>query len=845
MKKTFSEILSHLDEVTEEPNGYVALCPAHEDSNPSLRLALNTDNGKLLITCRSGCEKPAVLKALNLTEADLFDVKPGDAVKTTRTEAADVGPGDIAALAMYLDKAAMTTAADPARDYAARRFGIDAAAFLRLGLGFDDGTLPAGKLGLSRDLYHDLPRLVVPFPRFDGTPHYLQARALSGAPKAKWSGPVNPEGAAWGKYGFLRGETGWADVIITEGPGDALTAVGVGYDALAIRGSGLASSSRLMDEIAQGLTGRRVVVAGDADKAGETFTAAICKALSERGLSPHRLLLPEGAKDVTAWRETVGASAFPKAFATAVVNASPYGADQITAESILQDVTRLFSDVYNARALLAQIREDGADLRFTPALGFLVYHEARGIWEVDSTEWVRRQGHLVAERIQSQILAEMGNLDARIAGIEDKVLRADAGKALDKARSKARSGSTISYLLSQRGLDSMLRELRALDGVACAVEEFDQHPHLLPVKNGVLNLETGALQPHGPATHDLLLMRHVDIDYIPDARCPRWEKFLEEIFEDDPSLPGYLQRLVGYGITGFTSEQCFAVFYGTGANGKSVLTDTLSTIFSGITANAAFETFEQQQGSTIRSDIARLNGARLVMTEEGKQGEPMAENTLKLLTGQGAVTTRFLYRPEFEFHPSFLILMSSNYKPNFRGQDEGIWRRVRLIPFTRYFAPASRDRYLAQKFTGQVVPRTAWKDDEDYGDGAAGILAWAVRGAHEWFERGLQDPETVLIATEQYRRTQDALGPFIAEHLIRDDKGRVTVKVAWDAYLKWTDAEGFQRKDIWKRTTFITAMEERGARRTRSGGQDWLSGYRVPSHRELHPAEASDTEPIY
>ena len=853
---TLSSFLSRFSEVEDEADGYVVVCPSHDDNSPSLRVGYNAEDRTLMLKCRAGCRTTDVVKALGLRMADLFGVDPGDEVVLRDAGRVPEKPsiGDRAALKVYLDRAAAALA-EPAISYAFKRFGVTEEKAREIGLGYDDTTLPAGNLGLSRGKYHDAARLVVPFCDFEGRPHYLQARALvADGVRAKWSGPVNPEGAAWGKWGFFRGGTGWAEVVVTEGPGDGLTSAATGYDTLLIRGASLGQNAAMADEIAAGLRGRRVVVAGDTDTAGTKFTRDVAKELSDRGLDVHRLVIPDGAGgDLSEWRENAG-DAFAKAFIRAVNDAPRYGSDQITVEEISQDLTRLFSDVYNARALLDTIREKGGDVRHTPEVGWVVYRPEIGTWKVDAEEWVRAQAQTVASRIQKAILAQMQSMDGRIATISDPSARDTVGKTLDAMRKKARSGTLVSYVMSTKGIDSMLREARALPGVFASYEDFDRHPHLLAVANGVVDLETGSLRPYGPDVKDLYLMRRIDVPFVKGARCPRWERFVDEIFEHFPDteegkhsgLPAFVKRLVGYGITGHTTEQALAVLYGGGSNGKGVLIETLTGLFKGITVTTPFSTFEQKPSGGIPNDIAALKGSRLVMASEGEQGRQMAESLIKRLTGGDTISARFMRKEFFEFTPTFLIVLATNYKPNFRGQDFGLWRRVKLVPFTRTFGLDDRDPHLTSKFLGRRVPTSAYRDGEDYGDGPAGILAWAVEGAVAWHRDGLRAPSVVDGATKEFKETSDKLGDFYEHYLTRDPDGRITGKDAWGLYLEWVEEEGLPSKERWTRSTFWGALEERGAVKRKSGGTVYFRGIRRarPSELENRSDEPRATEPV-
>jgi putative DNA primase/helicase len=810
-------LLDRFNLAEETRDGYMAHCPAHNDSNPSLVIS-RKPNGQILIRCRAGCSTEDVLRKVDLSFNDLFEVK-GKGPVIDHTDVA-LSPADRAALALYHNRT-RTIFNQNAQQYALRRFGISAQQFDDLELGYDPGNIPGGKIKLSAGTYHDVPRLVVPFNDFEGNPHYLQARAL-GVSEAKWSGPINPSGSTWGKYGFFSGGTGWDEVIVTEGPGDALTAAGAGYDSLAIRGAGLATNKVLLDEIATGLSGRRLIVAGDADEAGQKFTNTLADELTRRGLTIHKLSIP--AKDLSDWQENT--EDFGKALRNAVQNAKPVKKNDVFSQLIDDEINSLFNDVENARALLTLVRSDGSDIRFTPELGWLVYRPSHGVWVEDKQEWVRQQAQRVLPEVQLRAQIRLTELEARtLVEMPDSDAKDTLIDKIVSAKETIRNRKLTQYTMSRRGIDAMLRELQALNSVFASITEFDLHNRRLAVGNGVVDLETGELVPFSDETKALYLTRKIDIDYDPNARNPRWEQFLNEIFPGNPELSPYIQRLVGYGITGYTSEQCFAVLWGNGANGKSVLTEVLATIFDPISVTTSFSTFEAKRGGGIPNDVAALKGARLVMASEGNRGTPMDEATIKKLTGDGIVQARFMRQEFFEFVPTFLILLATNYKPDFRGQDDGLWRRVKLIPFKRYFSDNERDGYLAAKFTGKEVPRFAYRN-EDFGDGPAGILAWAIEGSRRYFSEGLNDPDVVKVATSDYRIGADALTGFIGDVIVADPDGRMSGKELWDLYVTWTEDEGMPMKDRWRRATVWGALEERGATRTNHANKVGFRGFR-------------------
>jgi putative DNA primase/helicase len=559
-----------------------------------------------------------------------------------------------------------------------------------------------------------------------------------------------------------------------------------------------------------------VVVFGDADAAGETFARTLVAALLGAGVQAVAARPDSG--DVTAWRESD-----PEGFATAFVRR----VQEAIASQPKEVVARLdaftdadLTDLGMAKRLRSRIEARGSGIKFAPEIGF--YLLDGGVWRPDHLDFVRTEAQNSAEdlwREADEIEVLVDSLDPE--SWEGKRER----KRLGRLRNFAKHAN------SSRGIDSMIREVQALRGVAADVNAFDSHPHLLAVR-------TGDLQPPDPA---LLLTRRVETDYVPAATAPRWARFLDEVFPTYPDLPPYVRRLVGYGITGSTEEQCFAVLWGTGANGKSVFTDTLTEVFREITTTTPFSTFEERGSGGIPNDLAALKGSRLVMAAEGEQGRPMAEAVLKRVTGRDLIAARFMRKEFFEFRPTFLLLLATNYKPQFRGQDEGLWRRVKLLPWSRYFADHERDHRLGADLLAE----------------REGILAWAVRGSVEWHAGGLQDPEVVKASTKEYRETSDALAGFMGGDVLQavgylvtgDEKDVVTGRQLWDAYQTWTDEEALPMRERWTRKTFFAALEERGLQKRKRAEGIVFVGVRKTSvldHRRAHGDEddRADEEPL-
>ena len=750
-----SDLLGKFQNVTRQPDGWLAHCPAHSDAQASLRIAVTPD-GTGLLTCRAGCKIESVLAPVGVAFSELFNmtgIDADDAISAQRQESLPIE--EIAALRVRLD--GYNAASFPeVHAYALRRFGVDEETFDRLGLGSSD-DLPDGA------------RLVVPFCNPVGVALGFQARALDSNARVRWYGPSNPQVGSWSRIGFFQGGSGYQEVIVTEGPGDALAAAAAGFDSIGVRGAGLAGDD-LAKQIFDWTGERPVVIAGDGDRAGRTFSATLADALSNLGVLVRVLSLDEGL-DLSDW---FGRN--PGLFATdlmAAVAVAPRAST--TASALLQRDENLYplNDLGNARFVAALAEQQGTAIRYVEEIGFLTL--LGGIWQEDRLDRARSIVHSACDLVKN-----IADTLTESAG-SDRVLQINAKKWQSHAK----------HCASSSGITAVLNEIKALPGVATRIEDLDRHIDLLAVRNGVVNLRTGELMPHDPL---LLLTKRVEVDFKPDATAPRWERFLDEVMCSDKSMTAYLKRLVGYSISGSTHEQCFSVFWGSGSNGKSVFTTTISSIFDSISESTPFSTFEEKPSGGIPNDIAALRAARIVFATEGGQA-PMAEALLKRVTGRDPVTARFLRKEYFTFVPMFQIMLSTNSKPNFTGQDEGLWRRVKLVEWARFFAPDERDTNL---FTDLLAERE-------------GILAWAVAGAKEWYVDGLNDPEPIISATKNYRDTSDVLAGFLPGVFTYDTSAkRVLGRDIFDQYLLWAAEENLKTSEIYTRRKFFSVLEERG-----------------------------------
>lgn len=807
-----ADVLDRLTDVREDHDGFLAYCPAHTDRRtPSLKLTLKSD-GRLLMVCRAGCLKSEILEKLRMREADLFDIVNDLGASTISAKAPEsIGPGEIAGLRAAVDRWADALQfegmgagfATDARKYAADRFGLSPEQCADLLVGLSAPAVQSWPW-LSRG-FTRYPRLTVPLAGFDGVVRGLQGRDLSGKCPARWVSLTNVNGKQWAKYGVFRSGAGYDTVLICEGPGDALTAVGAGYDSVAIRGAGLARNAALVAELADGLRDLDVVIAGDRDRAGAGFTDSLAVALVRAGVMVRRLEIPNDGDDLTDWRErdpdgfpgqlhaavraaTVVGLEAPKAAAVEEVEDSLPATDAALATMDLS-ARQMFdqTDVGIAVRLRDFMNRTGG-VRYASGLGYLVWDGT--IW-IPGEAKVRESLHLMG----AELIASGDDANRRLA------LKA----------------------LTNRSIDAVLKELPNVPGVPADARDFDADPDLLSVANGTIDLRTGELRPHRKGD---LITRRLSVAYHPDAKAERWEQFLTEIFPDHPELPAYMRRLVGYGITGRTSEQCFAFFHGQGSNGKSAFLDAIGHVFREITQATEFTTFQQRVNVGQASpELAELRGARIVTSSETERYGRLAEALVKQLTGSDPVTCRRLHSNPFTYIPSFLLMVAGNYRPAILSQDEGTWRRVKLIPFTATFKGAKKDTSLPAKLREE----------------AAGILTWAVRGAREWYADGLGEPSSVQSATADYRESEDRLLEFLVARCVQEPGARVAPMAIRRVYKEWADDAGLSKKEVLSGWALSVELEARHFTKDKRGGKWGFNGLRLKTDEEIQAENAAES----
>lgn len=418
------------------------------------------------------------------------------------------------------------------------------------------------------------------------------------------------------------------------------------------------------------------------------------------------------------------------------------------------------NDIGNAERLIAR---HGHDLLDVDGAGWHVWDGRRWAKDGGPAEAVKR-AHLTAKSARGEVAAFAAD-------------GADGGMVADFRK-------YVSGLGNASKINAMLQS--AAPYLRVPLTDMDQEHYRLTVENGVLDLGDPLDWPedHDPVTllehdRDDRATKLAPVVYDPEAQAPEFRRFLNVALPDD-KVQAFVQRVFGYALVGDISEQAIVILYGGGGNGKSTFLNAVTNVLGDYHRAAAIETFlhnDRQSGSQATPDRARLYAARLVTAVEPSSGARLSENMIKTVTGGDTLTARHLHREEFEFVPSFLVAISCNNRPHIRGTDEGIWRRILMVPFKRRIADAvALDRHIDLKLRGE----------------GSGILNWLLDGYRGWRERGLDPPPSVLAATQEYRAESDPVGEFLNDWTIPQPNSWVVAADLYEAYVRWCRREGIE-----------------------------------------------------
>lgn len=386
-------------------------------------------------------------------------------------------------------------------------------------------------------------------------------------------------------------------------------------------------------------------------------------------------------------------------------------------------------------------------VRYVFGMGWVVWVDFR--WMRDQVAYIMELAKALAKSIHQEAAA---------------IDNADVSEAVTK---HARAS------LQAPKLKAMLELAQSEPTLVAQPLQLDANDMLLGVANGVVNLKTGKLRP---AQREDLMTMHSPVVFDSAAVCPQFLTFIDQVTGGDKQLANYLQRVVGYGLTGMTIEQCLFFLYGKGANGKSTFLNVVKALAGADLAKQTPSETLMVKRTSATNDIARLQNVRIVIANEVEDGSLLAESLVKNMTGGEAMAAKFHYAEYFEFVPKFKLFIAGNHKPTIRGRDEGIWRRIRLVPFVITIPVAQRDKHLQDKLFKELP----------------GILNWAIKGCLDWQKNQLREPKVVTDAVSSYREEMDVIGQWVGECCKVGPSFECKAGEAYRSYKNWSEQNGYK-----------------------------------------------------
>ena len=450
-----------------------------------------------------------------------------------------------------------------------------------------------------------------------------------------------------------------------------------------------------------------------------------------------------------------------------------------------------YGDVRNANAFAYKWR------------GKLVHVSTRGAWLIwEGARWklCEKDEHIAcAKECSADILAS-----------------ASAAFASDQTKGKLITDAILAHSLPK--IMAMLKMAVSEPNMAVTDRELDANSMLLGVQNGVVDLRKGHLLFNQP---EMLITRYCEASFAEDMPCPRWASFLDQVFDSDTETIESVQRLLGYTLTGLVTEEVLVICFGYGSNGKSVFNNVVQRIMGGYsrTAPPSLLAARRADDSSPRNDLAALAGARYVSVNELQAGDRLDEQVVKQLAGREAIAARFLHKEFFEYMPTFTAWLRTNHKPIITGEDDGIWRRLVLVPFQRKFEAHEQDPQLEAKLM----------EERD------GILMWMLEGTRMYLEDGLKLSPRIKSEAARYRKDSDLIGEFLADKTEADPSAKLNQGTLYEWFQEWCKANGLRQHS---KKTFTQRLAERGFGEGRSNGERYYLGLKRATHKSPPPQVA-------
>lgn len=735
----YTSIKSYFTVKQDQGEKCKAICPSHKDKEASLCISYDSIEGKTILYCQAGCDTKDVLDRVGLKFSDLFDKSQ---ISSSGTSGKSL---KIVATYKYRDAAGKVL-------FEKVRFHPKKFTQKRVVNG-------AVVWGLDGGSYYET---------FPGSNSWSKKKDSKKTQEVRFFEKQEP--VIYNLPEVIEAVKQEKDVYIVEGEKDAdnLTNIGLTATCNFDGASKNTQKQKWKKEYNQYFKGANIILIPDNDNSGRAHMEYIAENLQgiANGIKIVELIVPNKG-DTSDWLEEGHTK---DELINIVNNTSNYSTTKKSSEISL--INYNFSDVGNAERLIAI---HGSNIRFSHIRNKFFIWDGRH-WKTDNLEYVSKLAKSVLRRLQ----AEGDEIDAKESEESEKLKKQVLSFVL-KSESDGRIKAMVNQVRSQP---------------ETIMQETDKDIFILNLRNGSLNLKTGELREHRRQDN---ITKLVDIEYKAKAQCPNWEKFLDKIFLGEKELIEYVQKTIGYSLTGSISEQCFYMLYGGGANGKSTFLNAVERILGDYADSLKGSSLMVKRNDDgARGDLAKLVGKRFIIASELNEGQTFDESLIKAITGGDVVPVRFLYGEEFPLRAQLKLWIGTNEKPKIKGSNFGIWRRVRLIPFLYTFKDEEKDEDFFEKYIEPELP---------------GILNWAIEGCLMWQKYGIQTPEKVMAAVDDYRSEMDQIQRFIDDCCITGDKYTAKLTDMYDAYVKWcTDTREHELSSV----KFGKKLKEKGFEQVRS-----------------------------
>ena len=692
-----------------------AVCPAHPDKEASLSIKYDRVNGKVLLKCFAGCETREIVEAAGLKISDLFDKELSKENKNSGWNITNVYKYEDETGKELFEKLRYKTKTK-AKNFTQRRmvngytvFGLDAGMYYETYNGSGSYSMKRRKDVKTKD-----------FPECRKVIYHL------------------PE--------VIEVIKNNKEVFIVEGEKDADNLKKWGYVATCNPDGASKSKqkSKWKKEYNKYFENAKVIILHDNDDAGKAHAESI--ALNLYGVAEYIKCpgLPglNNKEDISDWQEQGHTK---EEFENILINTEIWDPSQQPEKVNLINFN--FSDVGNAERLQAMY---GKNIRYNPIhKKWLIWSGKH--WEIDAEGKIEEKARKVIKTLQQQG-NNLPNTD------ENKSIKQQIQKFVLRSESDNRIKAMINQAKTLRNL---------------IINQTDKNVYLLNLQNGTLNLKTGTLQEHNKSN---FITKCINIKYDKNANCPNWIEFINKIFNGNDELIDYIQKSIGNSLTGDADLQCFYILYGQGSNGKGTFMETIMSILGEYAGRLKGNSLIEKVGDEgARGDLAKLENKYLTYVNEFEDGRTFDEELMKSLTSGAneAVPVRRMYEEEFDLHPTFKIWIATNKLPKIKGTDEGIWRRVRKIPFEYSFEKdPNKDEHF---FENKLKPELP------------GILNWCVEGCLKWQQEGIKVPEEVKAANNDYRSDMDTVQRFLSDCCIISETCKANVPLLYDTYKDWCE----------------------------------------------------------